>query len=223
MRDSTTAAAGERRESRLFAAIAILALPFIVAFLPERYQLMPRFMLFVASAALAIPMLGAQFARDNAGWLRWERYSAAVILPLATALQFVLLALLLRDMGKAHPSLTGLTLLTTSVWIWTTNVLIFALLYWQIDRGGPSGRTTGWHGRADFTFPRGEPSDGVPEDWQPAFPDYLALAFNTSAAFTPTDVLPLTQRAKMLMIAQGIVALITVIAVGARAINILGS
>jgi hypothetical protein len=223
MRDSILAGSGEPRESRLYAAIAILALPFIVAFLPGRYQLMPKQVLFIAAAALAIPMLGAQYARNNAAWERWERYTAAVILPFAAIQEFVLLGLLINDMAKAHPSLTGLTLLTTSVWIWVTNVLIFALIYWQIDRGGPNGRTSGWQGRSDFTFPRGDPSDGVPEDWQPAFADYLALAFNTSAAFTPTDVLPLTPRAKMLMVMQGIVSLVTVIAVGARAINILGS
>ena len=223
MREPVVAGSGERRESRLFAAIAVLALPLIVAFLPGRYQLMPRGMLFVVACALAIPMLGAQFARNDARWLRWERYSAGVILPLAAIQEFVLLTLLVHDMVIVHPKLSGLTLLTTSVWVWTTNVLIFALIYWQIDRGGPSGRATGRHGRADFTFPRGDPGDGVPEDWQPIFADYLALAFNTSAAFTPTDVLPLTPRAKMLMIVQGVVALVTVITVGARAINILGS
>ena len=222
MHDLTAGGAG-RREPRLFAALGILAVPLILAELPERYQLMPRSLLFVIAAALAIPMLGAQFARENTRWQRWERYSAAVILPLGAVFEFVLLALILRDMARAHPNLSGLTLLTTSIWIWTTNVLIFSLMYWQIDRGGPAGRAGAPHRRADFTFPRGEPSDGVPEDWRPIYVDYLALAFNTSAAFTPTDVLPLTPRAKMLMIVQGVVALVTVITVGARAINILGS
>jgi len=222
MRDST-AASGERRESRVYAALAIFAVPCILAFLPARYKIMPSFLMFVAAGALLIPMIGAQYARNGARWMRWERYCAAVVLPLSIALEFVLLTLLLRDMARAHPNLSGLTLLTTSIWIWTTNVLIFALFYWHIDRGGPSKRPTGWRGRADFSFPRGEPEDGVPEDWHPIFADYFALAFNTSAAFTPTDVLPLTPRAKMLMIVQGVVALITVIAVGARAINILGS
>lgn len=223
MADSIAVRSGGRREPRLFAALGILAVPFILALLPERYQIMPRFVLFIAAAVLAVPMLGAQYAPDNARWERWERYGAAAVLPLAAALEFVLLGLLLRDMARAHPNLGGLTLLTTSIWIWTTNVLVFALCYWQVDRGGPTGRCGTWRGKADFTFPRGEPSDGVPESWQPEFADYLALAFNTSAAFTPTDVLPLTRRAKMLMMVQGIVALITVIAVGARAINILGS
>jgi hypothetical protein len=135
----------------------------------------------------------------------------------------VLLAYLLRDMARVHSGISGLTLLTTSIAIWTENILVFALAYWQIDRGGPTGRVKGFRGRADFTFPIGNPSDGVPDDWRPVFADYLALAYNTSAAFSPTDVLPLTTRAKMMMTTQSIISLITVIAVGARAINILGS
>lgn len=177
----------------------------------------------MVAAVLAIPMLIAGFATANTLWTRLERWSAAIVLPLATCIQLVLLAFLLRDMAKAHSGISGLTLLTTSIAIWTTNILVFALAYWQLDRGGPVGRATGWKGRADFTFPRGEESDGVPADWQPIFADYLALAFNTSAAFSPTDVLPLTPRAKMMMLTQSVISLVTVIAVGARAINILGS
>jgi hypothetical protein len=212
-----------RAESRLFAALAVLALPSILAFLPGRYQLLPRGVPFLGAAVLAIPMLIAGFATANTSWTRLERWSAAIVLPLATCIQLVLLAFLLRDMAKAQSGISGLTLLTTSIAIWTTNILVFALAYWQLDRGGPVGRTTGWEGRADFSFPRGDPSDGVPADWQPIFADYLALAFNTSAAFSPTDVLPLTPRAKMMMVTQSVISLVTVIAVGARAINILGS
>ncbi|HEX8828845.1 MAG TPA: hypothetical protein VF778_12090 [Xanthobacteraceae bacterium] len=175
------------------------------------------------AACLATPMFGAELAPGNSVWQRLERIAAAILLPLAAIFELILLGELLRDMAKVHPSLSGLTLLTTSISIWVTNILIFALAYWQLDRGGPTGRNAGWRGRADFTFPRGDPRDGVPEDWQPSFADYLALAFNTSTAFSPTDVLPLTPRGKMLMMLQSVISLITVIAVGARAINILGS
>ena len=126
-------------------------------------------------------------------------------------------------MARAHSGVSGLTLLTSAIAIWSTNILVFAVAYWQLDRGGPYGRATGWTGRADFSFTRGDPSDGVPEDWQPVFADYLALGFNTSAAFSPTDVLPLTPRGKMLMMIQSAISLVTVVAVGSRAINILGS
>jgi hypothetical protein len=201
----------------------VIAVPVIIAFLPGRYKFVPTAVPFVASAALAIPMLAAGFAPTNPLWARVERWTAAIILPIVAVIELVMLAYLLRDMAKAHSGLNGLTLLTTSIAIWTTNILVFALAYWQLDRGGPIGRATGWKGRADFSFPRGDADDGVPADWRPIFADYLALAFNTSAAFSPTDVIPLTPRAKMLMTTQSLISLVTVIAVGARAINILGT
>jgi uncharacterized membrane protein len=213
----------ERAESRVFPAVAVVALPIILALLPSRYQLMPREVAFVGAVALAVPMLLAGISsKKEAAW-RAERYVAAVVLPLTVLVSLVVLALLLRDMASKHPGISGLTLLTTSIGIWVTNILVFALAYWLIDRGGPEGRSMGWRGRSDFTFPRGDPSDNFPANWQPIFADYLALAFNTSAAFSPTDVLPLTPRAKMLMVLQSAISLVTVIAVGARAINLLGS
>lgn len=216
-------AIGTRGESRLFAAIAVLALPTIISLLPGRYLIMPRGIPFLVAGILAAPLLALEFAPGNEFFRRLERYTAAIVLPFITCVQLILLALLLRDMAKEHSATTGLTLLTTSIAIWTTNILVFSVAYWQLDRGGPTGRMDGWSGRADFTFPRGDPSDGVPADWQPVFADYLALAFNTSSAFSPTDVLPLTPRAKMLMVLQSMISLVTVIAVGARAINLLGS
>jgi hypothetical protein len=211
------------KESPFFPAAVVLALPIIIQFLPDRFQIVPRGFGFVGGVALAIPMLAAGFAPTNRSWARAERMTAAIVLPLAILIELVTLAYLLREMAKAHSGISGLTLLTTSGSIWTTNILAFALAYWQLDRGGPFGRHNGWQGRSDFTFPRGDPSDNVPANWQPIFADYLSLAFNTSAAFSPTDVLPLSPRAKLLMITQSIISLITVIAVGARAINILGS
>jgi hypothetical protein len=212
-----------RSESPIFPAFVVIAMPTILAFLPARYEFVPRFVPFIAAAALAIPMLAAGFAPTNRSFAFWERWTAAIVLPLATSIELLILSYILRDMARPQSGLSGLTLLTSSIAIWSTNILVFAIAYWQLDRGGPYGRATGWKGRADFSFTRGDPSDGVPEDWQPVFADYLALGFNTSAAFSPTDVPPLTPRAKMLMVAQSAISLVTVIAVGARAINILGS
>jgi hypothetical protein len=221
--DAAKEADNSQPQSRIFAALALIALPVILSILPSRYQLLPRGFPFLCALALAVPMLAAQFARNRALWTRIERYAAATILPLATCFQLALLALLLRDMAKAHSNISGMTLLTTAIAIWATNILVFALAYWQVDRGGPGGRVTGFHGRADLSFSHGDPSDNFPSDWRPVFADYLAFAFNTAAAFSPTDVLPLTPRMKMMMTVQSIISLITVIAVGARAINILGS
>ncbi len=212
-----------RAESRIFPALAVVAVPVIMALLPARYQLMPRGVPFAGAVALAITMLLAGFSSKKEPAWRAERYVAAVVLPLTVIVNLVVLAFLLKDMASKHPGISGLTLLTTSIGIWVSNILVFALAYWLVDRAGPEGRATGWVGRSDFSFPRGDPSDNFPANWQPIFADYLALAFNTSAAFSPTDVLPLTPRAKMLMVLQSAISLVTVIAVGARAINILGS
>jgi uncharacterized membrane protein len=223
LRSDDASDAGSRPESRAFAALALIALPAILSILPSRYQLLPRGVPFLLALALAVPMLAAQFASNRTFWTRVERYAAAIILPLATGFQLALLAILLRDMARPHSNIGGMTLLTTSIAIWATNILVFALAYWQVDRGGPEGRVSGFHGRADLSFPHGDPDDHFPADWRPVFADYLAFAFNTAAAFSPTDVLPLTPRMKMMMTVQSIVSLVTVIAVGARAINILGS
>jgi hypothetical protein len=210
------------RESRLFAALAVIALTAILAFLPGRFQPLPKAVQFLAAGILAGTMLAVELAPTNQFLIRIERYAAAVLLPLIALIQLGVLSILFVSMTRPS-GVSGLTLLTSSIAIWATNVLVFALAYWHLDRGGPSGRASGWRGAADFTFPRGEPPDGVPEDWQPVFADYLALAFNTSTAFSPTDVLPLRPRAKMLMVTQSLISLVTVIAVGARAINILGT
>lgn len=212
-----------RHDWRILPTIAVLILPIFSAALPGKYQLMPRGIPFATAVALAIPMLLAGFFPQKRAFVRAERAMAAIVIPLALCIEIALLTLLFLAMVKAHSQLTGLTLLTTSVAIWVNNIVIFAIAYWQLDRGGPPGRESGWSGPADFTFPRGDPCDNFPNDWQPRFPDYLALAFNTATAFSPTDVLPLRVRAKMLMMIESFISLVTVVAVGARAINILGS
>ncbi|HXO18190.1 MAG TPA: hypothetical protein VN909_08460, partial [Candidatus Dormibacteraeota bacterium] len=118
--------AGKLPESRIFPALTVVALPTMLSFLPQRYQLVPRAVGFIAAAALAIPMLAAGFASPTSPWRRIERYAAAIILPFATVVELITLSHLLRDMAKVHSGLGGVTLLTTSVGIWTTNVLVFA-------------------------------------------------------------------------------------------------
>jgi hypothetical protein len=107
--------------------------------------------------------------------------------------------------------------------VWVTNVLTFSLLYWQIDRGGPEARANNAITRPDWMFPQtGAPGD-APPDWRPKFVDYLVLGFSTATAFSPTDALPLTSRAKMLMMLESTISLVTIVVVASRAINILGN
>jgi hypothetical protein len=107
--------------------------------------------------------------------------------------------------------------------VWVVNVLVFSLLYWQIDRGGPEARINSWGARPDWLFPQGgAEAEIVPAGWNPAYVDYLFLAYSTSTAFSATDTLPLTSRAKLLMMLESSISLVTILVVAARAINILG-
>ena len=113
-------------------------------------------------------------------------------------------------------------MLITGGAIWLTNVIAFALWYWEFDRGGPVARALATKPYPDFQFAQMvSPREMVPPDWEPAFADYLYLAFTNAAAFSPTDVLPMSRWAKMGMTVQAIISIITVALVVARAVNIL--
>ncbi|MBV9547646.1 MAG: hypothetical protein JOY61_25010, partial [Chloroflexi bacterium] len=107
--------------------------------------------------------------------------------------------------------------------IWLTNVIVFGLWYWELDRGGPSARVRADHREPDFLFPQMITPAVAPADWYPRFWDYLYVAFTNATAFSPTDTMPLTVVAKSLMTIQSIVSLLTVALVAARAVNILQS
>ncbi len=105
--------------------------------------------------------------------------------------------------------------------IWLANVVAFGLWYWELDRGGPVARMVAARTYPDFMFPQMENPDLAPPDWEPRFADYFYLSFTNATAFSPTDVMPLSRWAKLTMLAQSAISLITVALVVARAVNIL--
>ena len=117
--------------------------------------------------------------------------------------------------GNAGP------LLVTGGAIWLTNVIVFGLWYWEFDRGGPVARALGTRPYPDFQFVQMTSPELAPPDWEPAFADYLYLAFTNAAAFSPTDVMPLSRWAKLAMALQSVVSIVTVALIVARAVNIL--
>ena len=119
------------------------------------------------------------------------------------------------------PEKRSVSLLSSSLAIWVTNVLAFALLYWQVDRGGPYARAMKLSTKPDWQFPQAEAPEDRKADWRPLFVDYLFLGFNTATAFSPTDASPLTTRAKLLMMLESTISLITLVVVAARAINVI--
>ena len=113
------------------------------------------------------------------------------------------------------------SLLITGGSIWLTNVIVFALWFWEFDRGGPGARAAAKKQIPDFLFPQMADPDLAPPNWSSSFFDYLYVSFTNSSAFSATDVLPLTRWAKALMLLQSVTSLIVVALVVARAVNIL--
>ncbi len=112
-------------------------------------------------------------------------------------------------------------LLVTGGGIWLTNIIVFGLWYWEFDRGGPVARANATRMYPDFLFVQMTSPHLAPPDWEPAFSDYLYLSFTNAAAFSPTDVMPLSRWAKMAMTMQAAISIVTVALVVARAVNIL--
>ncbi|HEY2794074.1 MAG TPA: hypothetical protein VGJ28_17040 [Micromonosporaceae bacterium] len=105
--------------------------------------------------------------------------------------------------------------------IWLTNVIVFALWYWELDRGGPVSRACGTIVHPDFLFAQMTAPELVAKDWEPGFVDYFYLSFTNATAFSPTDTLPMTRSAKLIMMFQSAVSLVTVALVIARAVNVI--
>jgi uncharacterized membrane protein len=112
-------------------------------------------------------------------------------------------------------------LLRAAVHMWVVNVLLFALWYWQLDGGGPLDRPTCTPGERDFLFPQHTEPALAESGWHPEFLDYLYVSFTNAAAFSPTDTMPLSRWAKMLMLVQSAISLTLAVMVVARAVNIL--
>lgn len=121
-----------------------------------------------------------------------------------------------------HGTNAGHNLILTGVVLWSTNVLVFALWYWEIDRGGPVRRLRGDQRLPDFLFPQMTDEEFAVKGWRPAMVDYLYLSLTAATAFSPTDALPMTPLAKILMAAEALISLSTVGLVIARAVSILG-
>jgi len=130
------------------------------------------------------------------------------------------LLLLLRAL-LAGATANGRTLLLDATNIWATNVIVFALWYWGLDRGGPWFGKRDHQGPSEFIFPQMTLTETAGTASRLSFVDYLFLSFCTSTAFSPTDTMPLTARMKLLMMLESTVSLLTLALVAARAVNIL--
>jgi uncharacterized membrane protein len=149
-----------------------------------------------------------------------RRHLALTLISVVSLANVVSLALLVHYLLKGGRA-GGHALVLSGVVLWVTNVLTFALWYWELDRGGPVARALEDHSRPDFLFTQMTDPQWAPDGWLPGFVDYLYVSFTNATAFSPTDTMPLSRRAKMLMAVQALAALLTIGLVVARAVNIL--
>lgn len=211
-----------RFEPRWPVALAVLTVGVLLALLPQRIQIFPAWIAYALSAALIMSVSSVALSRGKNRWSRRDRLTTLVVAIIAALGNVVNLIQLIR--ATVHPTAdtSGLQLLSSSIALWTTNVLVFSLLYWALDRGGPEPRARNAGIRPDWRFPQDDGGDDVAPEWRPVYADYLFLSFSSATAFSATDVAPLTLRAKMLMMVQSALSLTTLAVVAARAINILG-
>lgn len=212
-----------RIEPRWPVAFTILAVLFLLTLMQDRAKLFPFWLAYAIGLALLLPMAGVWLSGARAWWQRLERLTTLCSALLVEIITLTNLWYLVREMVNRPVSLSGRLLLTSSIAAWITNILAFSLVYWQIDRGGPEARANNAGFKPDWLFPQSAASDQIPADWRPTFMDYLFLSFSTATAFSPTDTLPLTSRAKLLMMIESAVSLATLVIVASRAINTLGS
>ncbi|MBM7504701.1 hypothetical protein ACFPER_16535 [Agromyces aurantiacus] len=210
-------------------AALLLALGLYAA-LPNEFIGAQRFVVVGTGLALLIPLVienPHRLTRQSA-WSRRLAIALAVLLVVANQLTLVTLVVSLLTVAKDAPGL-----LQAALQVWVANVIGFATLYWELDRGGPVRRTMDARATlppADFRFPQDEDADAAPEvaarsaarqDWTPRFADYLYTSLSNSMAFSATDAMPLSWRVKLLMGLQAFGGFLILALVIARSVNIL--
>jgi uncharacterized membrane protein len=196
--------------------LGVLLLAGVVVAFPRRYELGPPSEETIFIVTLLVVILISVTSNLVKGPGRLSNAAILTVVGLmsaynALALCQLVVFLLFPDANRTE--IEGPRLLASGVSIWLTNVLTFALLYWEVDGGGPERRLRDPAGRRDFAFPGDLKT--------PRYAEYLFLAFNTATAFSPTDTMPLTTRVRMMMMVESAVSLMALAIVAARAINIM--
>lgn len=206
-------------EQRLPVSVAVLTAIALQILLPRKFALQPHLLLPVLEVALIIGLVAANPVRINreSGVLRATSLSLLTFISVGNAVSAVLLV---RNLVNGTAGNSAGALLATGAAIWGTNVIAFALWYWELDRGGPAARARGGNPHPDFLFTQMTAPEVSPPNWEPAFLDYLYLSFTNATAFSPTDVMPLSRWAKMMMLLQSAVSIVAIALVISRAVNI---
>jgi hypothetical protein len=203
-------------EPRWPAVLAILAFGALYSALPEAMRFGPYWLLLAVVCVLLVPTVIAH----KTGRHKLNDGLGHTVLSIVTASMVWSLAMLIAGLPSHRDSPQVLLRAAASLWI--ANVLVFASWYWRLDAGGPNQRDLrSAHTDGAFLFPQMLIPGKNKNNWRPGFVDYLFLAFNSSTAFSPTDVPVLSRWAKLMMMTQALISLTSVVVIAARAVNIL--
>jgi hypothetical protein len=204
-------------ESRLGAGVSIVLVLVLMAITPERYRFLPAWFPLVVAAILAAILFVGALLGDDLKWRRLERELILSVVAITVVLNCVNLAIVVRELLLTPSRVNAVQLLGTSVAIWIINLMSFSLIYWVLDRGGPGARARAEKVPPDFAFIQATDENLATPGWQPVYVDYVFLGF--TGALSPTDASPLTPRAKLTMMAETLISLVTIAVVVARAIT----
>jgi hypothetical protein len=229
----------EIRPQLALAALGALLVGIAYLLLPDSLTVGPNWLLLAIEAVVLLPLTVSAFLRPLPPMLvRGMRTALQVALTLALLTSLTLLVVNLPDFQR------GAQVLRPAALLWVSNILIFAVSYWELDGGGPAKRHVRGHQAGDFLFPQyavptlaplsdhapaAKPAPDQPPQvhptrsrrWIPGYVDYLFLAFGFATALSPADTAPLTPRAKLLMMAEALISLTIIVVLIGRSINIL--
>ncbi len=211
----------KQEASRWPALVALVAIGAANTILSDRLTLGPSWLIIPLLALLIIPAIVTRLTGNHP----LNHILMLCLCLLVTLEEIVSIGLLLASLPDK--SIPATSLLRDAGLLWTTNIVVFGLWYWQTDAGGPYARShesgSDYHEKAELFFPQLTVIPGRPvyADWRPDFLDYLFVSFNTSTAFSPTDTPVFSSRIKILSMVQAILSLVTLATLAARAINIL--
>jgi uncharacterized membrane protein len=209
-------------EHRLPVGVALLLIIALQWRMPDALALPPKWLLPGLELALFVVLTVVNPTRINreTKLVRMAGLALLAAAAVGTAYSAARLVDLLATGHGGNVVHQPLPLLVNGGSVWLLNIIVFALAYWEFDRGGPAARAAARKPHPDFLFSQMTVPELTPRDWEPAFVDYLYLSFTNATAFSPTDTLPLTRWAKLTMMAQSAISLVTAALVVARAVNI---
>jgi uncharacterized membrane protein len=202
--------------------VAMLIAIVLQLVLPDKFLVAPRYFI-PAVEVLLLAALSFTTPKERIFKSITRRVNVFLLIAVTSVANGYALATVANQLLEGgHAATNGRALILAAINIYITNIIIFALWYWEMDGGGPGERQRIERYEQDFLFPQHQNESYKHPEWKPTFTDYLYVSSTNAMAFSPTDTMPLSRRAKVLMLLQASLSLVAIALVAARAVNILG-